>query len=66
LSVRAPLQVRPRGDVAATTYIDFFVKGATPGERVQTLVVRGSITVPTEGKKINLPVAMRHWLRRMI
>jgi hypothetical protein len=60
------LQVRPRGDIAATTYIDFFLKGATPGERVQTLVVRGSITVPTEGKKINLPVAMRHWLRRMI
>lgn len=57
LSVRAPLQVRPRGDTATTTYIDLFIKNVTPGERVQTLVVRGSITVPTEGKKINLPDA---------
>ena len=55
LAVRAPLQVKPRGDGAATTYIDLFLKMATPGERVQTLVVRGSITVPTEGKKVNLP-----------
>lgn len=55
LSVRAPMQVMSRGDSAATTYIDLFLKNATPGERVQTLVVRGSITVPTEGKKINLP-----------
>ena len=55
LSVRAPLQVRPRGETATTTYIDLFLKNATPGERVQTLVVRGSITVPTEGKKISLP-----------
>jgi hypothetical protein len=55
LAVRAPLQIKPRGDIAATTYIDLFLRNATPGERVQTLVVRGSITVPTEGKKINLP-----------
>ena len=55
MAVRAPLQIKPRGDIAETTYIDLFLKNATPGERVQTLVVRGSITVPTEGKKINLP-----------
>jgi hypothetical protein len=55
LSARLPLQVKPRGGIAAKTFIDLFLKSATPGERVQTLVVRGSITVPTEGKKINLP-----------
>ncbi len=55
LAVRAPLQVKQRGDAAAKTFIDLFLKNATPGERVQTLVVRGSITVPTEGKKLNLP-----------
>jgi hypothetical protein len=47
------LKVKPRGEVAASTYIDLFSQ-APPGERVQTLVVRGSITVPTEGKKVNL------------
>ncbi len=55
LSVRAPLKIKPRGEKAASTYIDLFLKSATPGERAQTLVVRGSITVPTEGKKINFP-----------
>jgi hypothetical protein len=55
LAVRAPLLIKPRGDVATETYIDLFLKNAAPGERVQTLVVRGSITVPTEGKKISLP-----------
>ncbi len=55
LSVRAPLQVKPKDAGSKETYIDLFLKGATPGERVQTLVVRGSITVPTEGKKISLP-----------
>ena len=55
MSVRAPLKIKPRGEQAASTYIDLFLKNATPGEHVQTLVVRGSITVPTEGKKINLP-----------
>ena len=55
LSVRAPLRVKPQGGIAAESYVDLFLKNATPGERVQTLVVRGSITVPTEGKKITLP-----------
>lgn len=55
LSVRAPVRVKPRGANAIETYVDLFLKSAVPGERVQTLVVRGSITVPTEGKKINLP-----------
>ncbi len=55
LSVRAPLQVKPRGGIVTETYVDLFLRNATPGERVQTLVVRGSITLPTEGKKINLP-----------
>lgn len=57
LSVRAPIQVRPRSGPVTETYVDLFLKNATPGERVQTLVVRGSITVPTEGKKTNLPDA---------
>jgi len=55
LSVRAPLRIKPRGEKATNTHIDLFLKGATPGERAQTLVVRGSITVPTEGKKVNFP-----------
>lgn len=55
LAVRAPLDVKPQGNSVVRTSIDLFLKLATPGERVQTLVVRGSITVPTEGKKINLP-----------
>jgi hypothetical protein len=40
---------------ASGTYVDLYLYQITPGERPQTLVVRGSITVPTEGKKINLP-----------
>jgi hypothetical protein len=55
LVIRAPLEVKPKGSGAATTAIDLFLKLATPGERAQTLVVRGSITVPIEGKKVNLP-----------
>lgn len=55
LAVRAPLQVKPKGNGATNTSIDLYLKNATPGERVQTLVVRGSITVPVEGKKIHCP-----------
>ncbi len=55
LAIRAPLKVKPRNKFEEPTYVDLFLKAAIPGERVQTLVVRGSITVPTEGKKINLP-----------
>ena len=32
-----------------------FLKSAQPGEKPQTLVVRGSITVPTEGKRMTFP-----------
>jgi hypothetical protein len=49
------LEVKSKGNGAATTAVDLFLRLATPGERVQALVVRGSITVPTEGKKVNLP-----------
>jgi hypothetical protein len=55
LAVRAPLQITSKGDGARPTHVDLFLKAITPGERAQTLVVRGSITVPSEGKKINLP-----------
>jgi hypothetical protein len=55
ISVRAPLLTKSKGAGAAQSHIDLFLRNATPGERVQTLVVRGSITVPTEGKKISLP-----------
>jgi hypothetical protein len=54
LSVRAPLSITPRGGRPITSHIDLFLKAANPGERAQTLVVRGAITVPTEGKRANL------------
>jgi hypothetical protein len=37
-----------------SSHVDLFLKAATPGERAQTLVVRGAITVPTEGKRATL------------
>jgi hypothetical protein len=37
-----------------TSHVDLFLKAANPGERAQTLVVRGAITVPTEGKRAAL------------
>jgi len=55
LSVRAPLTVTPRAERPITSHVDLFLKAARPGERAQTLVVRGAITVPTEGKRANLP-----------
>jgi hypothetical protein len=56
LYIRAPLAVRLKkgGDGARDTYIDLFLKPSQAGERSQTLVVRGAITVPTEGKKAHL------------
>jgi hypothetical protein len=54
LSVRAPLTVISRAGGPMTTHIDLFLKVAKPGERAQTLVVRGAITVPTEGKRAAL------------
>jgi hypothetical protein len=54
LSVRAPLSITPRGSAPITSHVDLFVKAASPGERAQTLVVRGAITVPTEGKRATL------------
>jgi hypothetical protein len=54
LSVRAPLSMTPRSGSPVTSHIDLFVKSANPGERAQTLVVRGAITVPTEGKRAAL------------
>jgi hypothetical protein len=56
LMIRAPLSVTQKdNENVQDTYIDLFLKNAPPGERAQTLVVRGAITVPTEGKRINLP-----------
>ncbi|MGE0750786.1 MAG: hypothetical protein AB7K64_09385 [Variibacter sp.] len=55
LFIRAPLTVEPKSGTAHNTHIELFLRSATPGERPQTLVVRGSITVPTEGKKAQLP-----------
>ena len=54
LSVRAPLSITPRGDGPIASHVDLFLKSAKPGERAQTLVVRGAITVPTEGKRATL------------
>lgn len=57
LHVRAPLAVRPRehNGPAKATHVDVFLRAAQPGEKSQTLVVRGSITVPTEGTRAHLP-----------
>ena len=54
LAVRAPLSITPRGGRAILSHVDLFLKAANPGERAQTLVVRGAITVPTEGKRATL------------
>jgi hypothetical protein len=56
LFVRAPLAVRPKGQAgpASETHVDVFLRAAQTGERSQTLVVRGAITVPTEGKRAHL------------
>lgn len=57
LYIRAPLTVRSKSDNERSqdTHIDLFLRASEPGERSQSLVVRGSITVPTEGKKAHLP-----------
>jgi len=56
LYIRAPLNVRLKkeADSPKNTHIDVFLKPSQAGERSQTLVVRGAITVPTEGKKAHL------------
>jgi hypothetical protein len=57
LYVRAPMSVSLKANQgqASQTHIDLFLRPSSPGERSQTLVVRGSITVPTEGKRAHLP-----------
>ena len=57
LYIRAPLSVNLKAEKGRSlkTHIDLFLRPSIPGERSQTLVVRGSITVPTEGKKARLP-----------
>ncbi|RXH34370.1 hypothetical protein XH99_01085 [Bradyrhizobium nanningense] len=57
LFIRAPISIsqKTRKPQGSETYIDLFLRPSSPGERSQTLVVRGSITVPTEGKKAHLP-----------
>lgn len=54
LSIRAPLLLRNRTGENQKTHIDLFIKATKPGERAQTIVVRGAITVPTEGRRANL------------
>jgi hypothetical protein len=49
LFIRAPLVIRDKNNAKYDTYVDLFFKKAQPGEKGQTLVVRGAITVPTEG-----------------
>lgn len=55
LYIRAPLSTQSKADGLRETHVDLFLRPSQPGERSQTLVVRGSITVPTEGKKAHLP-----------
>lgn len=57
LMFRTPLLARAKGEAAAETYVDLFLQYA-PGQKASTLVVRGSITVPGEGRKMALPDAM--------
>lgn len=57
LAIRAPLVVQRRQGreiVRVKTHIDLFLRLAGAAEKCQTLVVRGSITVPAEGKKAAL------------
>jgi hypothetical protein len=54
LSIRAPLSIMPRGGPPLASHVDLFLKAAKPGEPAQTLVVRGAITIPTEGKRAAL------------
>ena len=54
LSVRAPVNMKTKAGDRQESYVDLFVKAAKPGERPQTLVVRGAITVPTEAKRAAL------------
>ncbi|MFZ3352754.1 MAG: hypothetical protein WA268_18025 [Xanthobacteraceae bacterium] len=49
--IRAPLLVQDKDGRQYGTSIDLFFKRTQTGERGQTLVVRGAITVPTEGKR---------------
>jgi hypothetical protein len=53
--VTAPLTVHSREDGPIPSQVDAFLKAAQPGEKPQTLVVRGSITVPAEGKRMAFP-----------
>lgn len=52
---RAPLSFRDRTGQEFKTGVDLFFKRTQPGERGQTLVVRGAISVLTEGKRSNFP-----------
>ena len=49
--VRAPVSIKDNNNRVQEAFIDLFLKGTEPGEKGQTLIVRGSITVPTEGKR---------------
>lgn len=51
--IRAPLTVKDKAGVEYETSVDLFFKKTQPGEKGQTLVVRGAITVPTEGRRSN-------------
>jgi hypothetical protein len=52
LMIRAPVTIKNKDGQIDKTYVDLFLKNARPGEKTQTLVVRGAITVPTEGKRM--------------
>jgi hypothetical protein len=51
--VRAPLSFKDKNGFEYRTHIDLFFRKAQLGEKGQTLVVRGAITVPTEGRRSN-------------
>jgi hypothetical protein len=54
LLIRVPFLLKNNNGDEYKTHVDLFLKSIRPGEKAQTLVVRGAITVPTEGKRANL------------
>jgi hypothetical protein len=51
--VRAPLAIIDKDNKSYDTSIDLFFKKTQPGEKGQTLIVRGAIAVLTEGRRSN-------------
>jgi hypothetical protein len=51
--IRAPLTIIDKDNRSYDTSVDLFIKKTQPGEKGQTLIVRGAIAVLTEGRRSN-------------